>query len=139
MSQLTLDFSDYDGSQKHRHIMSSAEKFPVATRRLKNGFVTLPGIDKLMLDRVSRQQSRYFIQHKITTTDEGKRNHGNNGPSGPSPDKYQMYDPRNGQRLGVDPPNFVSNGIVAESLALRVHMSGVTFGGRHANHFTVKF
>ena len=73
MAQLTLDFSDYDGSQKHRHIMSSAEKFPVATRRLKNGFVALSGIDKLVTNRVARGKSKFFVQHKITTTDEGAR------------------------------------------------------------------
>ena len=74
MSQrkFTLDFSDYDGSKTYTPAASFAVKFPKALKRLKEQ-VELPGIQTLISNRVAQGKSKFFIQHKITTTTEGKK------------------------------------------------------------------
>ena len=67
-----LDFSDYDGTKTYTPEASFAVRFPKAIKRLKST-MDLPGIDKLIQKMVAAGGSKYFIQHKITTTTEGTK------------------------------------------------------------------
>ena len=68
-----IDYGDYDGSKKHRHVMSFVDKFPEAARKLKETIITLPGMPELLEKRVKNGESRYFILHKVTTTTDAKK------------------------------------------------------------------
>ena len=74
MSQLFHnDFSDYDGSKKTKHVMTYADKFPVATARLRAPVTTIAGMKDLIKKRKANGESEYFIVHRETNTIEAKR------------------------------------------------------------------
>ena len=66
------DFSDYDGTKVYTPEASFAIRFPKALKKLKCT-MEIPGIDKLIQKMVASGGSKYFIQHKITTTTEGTK------------------------------------------------------------------
>ena len=72
MSQILLNFSDYDGSKDSHHVMSFEQRFPVSSHRLKIK-LEIPGLKSTVENIVKRGGSKFFIQHRTTTTTEGEK------------------------------------------------------------------